>query len=507
MSAHLQNTTLLGAVQGAAKLYGKKHTMLFDALGGELSFGKLLLGTKVLRRTFVKHKFDQLPYLPILLPNTVGLAPIMLAAMACGTVPAILNYTAGESNLKAALKTVQAKVMITSRAFIAKAKLEELIESLSQVVRVYYMEDLRAGISTVDKVLGIIMPLQSVGVEAHDTAFVLFTSGSEGVPKGVAISHGGLLANIEQTLERIDFTQSDKMFCALPLFHSFGMMAGLWLPILAGFQSYLFPSPLQYKTICAEVKRTQATVFISTDTFLKGYAREAQMHDFASVRLLVAGAEAVKSATRTLWRERMGLEILEGYGVTECSPVICVNTPTDAVEGTVGRLYPRMEARLEAVAGLAEGGRLQVRGPNVMKGYIFADNPGVIVPPVDGWYDTGDIVSLDAQNFIRIQGRAKRFAKIGGEMVSLVAVEGFLQDYFDETPFAVIAKGDDKKGERLVLVIAGAQVPDLLDIKKYLRGKGATELMMPSDIQMIPEIPLLGSGKVDYVTLLSLFQS
>src|SRR5205814_7226315 len=219
-----------------------------------------------------------------------------------------------------------------------------------------------------------------------------------------------------------------------------------------GVRVYLYPSPLHYRTVAELIYAVNATIMFGTDTFLAGYARAAHPYDFRSLRYVLAGAEPVKEATRRTYMEKFGLRILEGYGVTETAPVLAINTPMFNRFGTVGRLMPGMTARLEPVPGVAEGGRLYVSGPNVMLGYFKTENPGVLEPPPEGWHDTGDIVTIDPQGFVAIKGRAKRFAKIGGEMISLAAVETLAAELWPDALSAVAAVPDPRKGERLILV-------------------------------------------------------
>jgi acyl-[acyl-carrier-protein]-phospholipid O-acyltransferase/long-chain-fatty-acid--[acyl-carrier-protein] ligase len=243
-----------------------------------------------------------------------------------------------------------------------------------------------------------------------------------------------------------------------------------------------------------------ATILFGTDTFLTGYARNAHPYDFYSVRFVVAGAERVRPETRQTWMDKFGLRILEGYGVTECSPVLAVNTPIHYRAGTVGRMLDGIEHRLEPVEGIEEGGRLVVKGPNIMTGYLRAATPGKIDPPVEGWYDTGDIVKIDAKGFVTILGRAKRFSKIAGEMVSLAAVEMKLQQAFPDHTHAVVAVPDPRKGEQLVLFTTDGKL-DRSRLAEGLKAQGAMELMIPRIIMSVETIPILGTGKTDYVTL------
>jgi acyl-[acyl-carrier-protein]-phospholipid O-acyltransferase / long-chain-fatty-acid--[acyl-carrier-protein] ligase len=248
-----------------------------------------------------------------------------------------------------------------------------------------------------------------------------------------------------------------------------------------------------------------ATIMFGTDTFLAGYARVAHPYDFRSLRYILAGAEPVKEATRRTYMEKFGLRILEGYGVTETAPALALNTPMFNKFGTVGRVLPGMEARLEKVEGVEEGGRLYVRGPNVMLGYLKVDNPGVLEPPAEGWHDTGDIVSIDEQGFLTIKGRAKRFAKVAGEMISLAAVEALASELWPDALSAVVAVPDLRKGERLILL---TQQKDATrgDFQMFAKAKHASDLMMPSDVWVLDKLPLLGSGKVDMMAAQKLVQ-
>jgi acyl-[acyl-carrier-protein]-phospholipid O-acyltransferase/long-chain-fatty-acid--[acyl-carrier-protein] ligase len=415
----------------------------------------------------------------------------------------MLNFTAGAANLLAACRAAQVRVILTSRAFILKGQLEKLIEGLeaapaAERPRIIYLEDIRKEITVRDKLRGLLQGRRPMAPGcADDPAAIVFTSGSEGVPKGVVITHRNMLANIGQIAARIDYGRSDKIFNVLPLFHSFGLTAGLVLPLVYGVPVYMYPSPLHYKTIPELIYKTNATVLIGTDTFLSGYARQANAYDFRSLRYVVAGAEPVKAATRALYLEKFGIRLLEGYGVTETAPVLALNTPMFNRFGTVGRMLPGIEARLDPVPGIADGGRLVVRGPNIMLGYLRTENPGVIDPPPEGWHDTGDIVTIDPDGFITIRGRAKRFAKLGGEMISLQAVDMLAADLWPDAISVAASVPDARKGERILLFTdqAGA---DRSSFIAHARAQGAPELMVPAEIHVIPAVPLLGSGKVDF---------
>ncbi|MGY4485758.1 acyl-[acyl-carrier-protein]-phospholipid O-acyltransferase/long-chain-fatty-acid--[acyl-carrier-protein] ligase [Bradyrhizobium sp. LM3.2] len=491
--------TLFEALGHAYRDRDTGKVIVEDALGTKLTYRKLILGAQVLSRklesgTAVGENVG------VLLPNSAGVAVVFMALQNIGRVPAMLNFSAGPVNVLAAMKAAQVKTVLTSKVFIEKGKLDKLMAAISAQVRVVYLEDVRASIGTADKIKGLLAgTAPRVTRQANDPAVVLFTSGSEGTPKGVVLSHRNILANAAQALARVDANANDKVFNVLPVFHSFGLTGGMMMPLLAGIPIYMYPSPLHYRIVPELIYQTGATILFGTDTFLTGYARSAHAYDFRTLRLVIAGAEAVKDRTRQVFMERYGIRILEGYGVTETAPVLAMNTPMANRPGTVGRLSPLMESRLEPVPGIEEGGRLSVRGPNVMLGYLRAENPGVLEPLAEGWHDTGDIVAIDAAGFITIKGRAKRFAKIAGEMVSLSAVESIATTLWPQAASVAVSIPDPRKGERIVLLTTekGAERSAMLGQAKTI---GASELTVPAAILVVDKVPLLGTGKTDYVT-------
>ncbi|HVY18724.1 MAG TPA: acyl-[ACP]--phospholipid O-acyltransferase [Bauldia sp.] len=489
--------TVPQALIAAARRHGSDHIVLEDPVSGFLSYKKMLIGASVLGRKLMP--LAQVGgAVGVMLPNANGAAVAVIGLMSAGRVPAMINFTAGATNILAACKAAEVKTIVTSRAFIEKGNMQPLVAALSKAVDVLMLEDVRKTVTLVDKLRALLSPYRPlVARQPDDPAAILFTSGSEGVPKGVVLSHANMLANTAQGAARIEFGRTDKFFNVLPIFHSFGLTVGLILPLVSGCRVYLYPSPLHYRIVPELIYSSNATVLLGTDTFLMGYARTANPYDFRSLRLIVAGAEPVKLATRQIYMEKFGLRILEGYGVTEAAPALTFNTPMFSREGTVGRLLPGIEARLDPVPGIEGAGRLVVRGPNVMLGYLRPDKPGVLDRPSDGWHDTGDIVAIDDDGFITIRGRAKRFAKIGGEMISMAAVEMLVSELWPENQSAVTAVPDPKRGERLVLV---TDKPDAnrAAVGAFARQRGASELMVPSDVLVAPALPLLGSGKVDH---------
>ncbi len=491
---------IMAALIEAGDRHGWRRNALEDPVTGRLTYGRLVTAANVLGRKLM-------PLAPVgghigvMLPNANGTAVTVFALASAGRVPAMINFSAGAANVLSACATAEVTTVLTSRAFIEKGRLGALAEAMSAQVRLVYLEDVRAGISLGDKVRGLLhgrKPL--VPRRGEDPAAVLFTSGSEGTPKGVVLANRCMLANVAQVAARIDFGPMDKVFNVLPVFHAFGLTAALVLPLVSGVPVYLYPSPLHYRIVPELVYGTNSTVLFGTDTFLAGYARAAHAYDLRSLRYVVAGAEAVKEATRRTWLEKFGLRILEGYGVTECGPVVALNTPMFNRFGTVGRILPGIETRLDPVPGIEEGGRLSVRGPNVMLGYIRADKPGQIEPPPEGWHDTGDIVAIDGAGFVTIKGRAKRFAKIAGEMVSLASVEALATELWPDRPSAVAAVPDPRKGERLVL-FTEAKEATRAAYQTFAKGKGASDVAIPAEVVVMEALPLLGAGKIDLMAV------
>jgi acyl-[acyl-carrier-protein]-phospholipid O-acyltransferase/long-chain-fatty-acid--[acyl-carrier-protein] ligase len=508
--------TLFQALLDAKDVHGGRVGVVEDIKREPLTYKKLVTGSMALGRVFegVTRPGEAVG---VMLPNVSGVVATFFALQSIGRVPAMLNYTAGAANLKAACVAAEVHSIVTARAFVDQAKLGPVIEALEAAGRkILYLEDIGATLGVGAKLRALITARfagrlhRRRQISPNSAAVILFTSGSEGLPKGVVLTHRNLLANCLQLSARIDFNESDLVLNALPVFHSFGLTGGTLLPILSGIRTLLYPSPLHYRIVPALAYDSNATILFGTDTFLAGYARMAHSYDFYSVRYIFAGAERVRDETRRAYADKFGLRILEGYGATEAGPVIAVNTPMYYLGGSVGRLLPGIEAKLDAVPGIEiadgiGGGRLSIRGPNIMAGYMKTDAPGALQPPEDGWHDTGDIVTIGSDDgvgggFVTIRGRAKRFAKIGGEMVSLPAVEGYAAAVWPGAEHAVVTRPDAKKGEQLVLFTThqDAKPAQLL---AWGKANGIAELALPRDVRVVEALPVLGTGKLDYVTM------
>ena len=498
--------TLYEALLKAEHVNGDDAIIAEDVERRPMKFKKLVQGTIILGNKISKLT-QRGENVGLMLPGSTGALVTFFALQAYGRIPAMLNFSAGSQAMLSACKTAKIKNVITSRRFIELARLKDTVEQLKDV-NIIYIEDLKKQITWTDKLLTLQSPEKihnKQRVKNSEPAIILFTSGSEGEPKGVVLSHANLMTNIVQLSSRADFNRQDIVFNCLPIFHSFGLTGGMLLPILSGIRTFFYPSPLHYRIVPELVYSANATIMFGTDTFLNGYGRMANPYDFYRMRYIFSGAEKLKEETRRLYMDRFGVQVFEGYGATETSPALAVNSSMHQKPGTVGRFLPGVEYRLEAVQGVNEGGRLFVRGPNVMLGYYLASNPGVLQPPTDGWHDTGDIVSIDDDGYVKILGRAKRFAKIAGEMVSLMLVETMAQTIWPDAQHAVTILPDARKGEQLALLTTQKDA-SRETLSAHAAKNGISGLAVPSIVISVDKMPMLATGKTDYSVVKSLIE-
>ncbi|MFZ3583664.1 MFS transporter [Loktanella sp. DJP18] len=496
-----QQPSIPHAFHASCRTLDAKATALSDPLGTSLTRGKIAIGAAAFSAVLQRHTAPG-EHIGVLLPG-VAAAPIVLMGLwRAGRVAAILNPTLGVAPMMSAIDTGGIKQILTSQAFIDKANLGALVKDLEvQGITFLWTDALKAEIGTGAKIRAIMAAKRPTDVclSFNDTAVILFTSGTEGAPKGVVLTHGNLVANLAQLRARTDVGPRDKMLSALPLFHSFGLTGGVLLPMMTGAHVMIYPTPLHYRIIPELAYGHNATLLLGTDTFLSGWGRRASAYDFASVRAAIAGAEPVKQATRALYSEKFGVRILEGFGATEAGPVVALNTPMENRSGTVGRVLSHIETRLDDVAGV-DGKRLWIKGPNIMAGYLLAGDKGKIHAPEDGWYDTGDIVTVSSEGYMSIVGRAKRFAKVGGEMVSLAAAEVLASTLWPDAHVAALSTPDARKGEKVILITTQKNA-DRKTLSAFAKEKGTAEITVPSEIIIVEKIPLLASGKTDYPAL------
>jgi acyl-[acyl-carrier-protein]-phospholipid O-acyltransferase/long-chain-fatty-acid--[acyl-carrier-protein] ligase len=498
------NITLIQSLWFQISMFGTKYIIADDLKRKNWTYGllrKAIIGLGVLldKRTSVHESIG------ILLPNLGVTAALIFGLTARGRIPALLNFSSGVHSMSGAMDLVQANKIITSKAFLEGANLSDL-PSLMPSYEWIYLEDLQK--RTLKQTLTILTNLFlwrrfEIQKDPEETAVILFTSGSEGIPKGVVHSHRSLLSNVDQIKAVFPFGPEDFFMSALPMFHAFGLTAGTLVPLLTGSRVFFYPSPLHYRVIPELIYEHQMTVLFGTSTFLSNYAKHAHPYDFRTLKYVIAGAEKLAEPVREMWMDKFGIRILEGYGATETAPVLSVNTPLAYRCGTVGKLLPGIDWKLEEVAGVHQGGLLHVTGANLMRGYLLSGQNTIQWTESTygkGWYNTGDVVDIDAEGFVSIVGRVKRFAKIAGEMVSLDLVEKIAQLADPLANHAVIAVPDSKRGESLILW-TDAQEMHREQCLKIIQEHRYSELCLPRRIEIVKQLPYLGSGKLDYKML------
>ncbi|MCK5829399.1 MAG: AMP-binding protein [Methylococcales bacterium] len=499
-----QHQSIFSALLDARKIHGGKHTVAEDLERKPLSYNALITRSIAIGNVLKKITQEQ-ENVGIFLPNSAKTLNIILGLQLFNRVPAMLNFSTGSKGMLSACKTAKVKTVLTSRRFVELGKFTDEAKALEKQINLVYLEDLASSISGLDKLKALIQSktidfwYNHQQLNPEMPAVVLFTSGSEGEPKGVVLSHANILANHKQIASRINFNAQDVVLNFLPMFHSFGFTAGTMLPVLSGMTTFFYPSPLHFTVIPEIAYDIGATIMFGTNTFLTSYAKKAHAYDFYKMRYVVAGAEKLQDSTRQIWAEKFGIRILEGYGATETSPVAAVNTPMYFKLGTVGRLMPRMQYKLEDIPGIKDAGKLHLYGPNIMQGYYLSDNPGKLVPPKSiygtGWYDTGDIVNVDEEGFVSIRGRSKRFAKVGGEMISLAAIEQLAVKAWPDADHASTSLPDEKKGEQVILLTTqkGADSKQL-----QVSSKGVQSIALPKKVFVVDFIPMMATGKINY---------
>ncbi len=499
--------TIPEALLEAVRIYGKGSAVVDDLRQEGQTYGRLLKGMMALGRLTARLAPEG-EVVGVLLPNSGPTVALLLGLMAARRVPAMLNYSVGAEGLRAACTAAEVKTVISSRAFLEHPRLAGLAEQLTGV-RLVYLEDLRASFGLADRLWLVFrgkgwLKRAVRRLRPEDPAVVLFTSGSEGLPKGVVLSHDSILANLAQIKAVIDFTNRDKMMNALPVFHSFGLTAGVLLPLLSGARVFLYPSPLHFRIIPELVYDRNCTALLGTPTFLDRYGRAAHPYDFYKVRYVVGGAEKLSEETRRLWQDKFGIRILEGYGATECSPVISVNTPFAHRPGSVGKFLPGIEWKVVPAPGIEEGGELHVRGDNVMLGYWRHTAPRKLEPPSSslgpGWYATGDVVTVDEDGYLFIRDRLRRFAKVAGEMIPLEVTERIAAEVSPRYRSAATAVARPGRGDVIVLFTCDPEV-DRSVLAGAAKRLGLPELALPRRIVHLDRLPLLATGKPDYVQL------
>lgn len=488
----------------SARKFGPKTEILEDSNKNRFTYKKLLISS-IATSTVIPRSESRIG---IMMPNIAPTVILYLATQFANKTTVMLNYTAGAKNISSAAKTSQIKFIITSQKFIETLELTNVIHELEKLcIKIIYIENLKNQISIYNKFFSIIKYYQIIYLRQfklnnsrlNSESTILFTSGSEGSPKGVVLSNKNIQANIAQASSRIDINPTDVVLNVLPIFHCYGLTGATLLPLSMGVKVFLYLNPLHYRIVPEIAYDIGATIIFGTNTFLANYAKFAHPYDFYKIRYAIAGAEKLQNETQNLWSQKFGIRILEGYGTTETAPVISINTPMYYKDGTVGRIFPAIQYKLKKIPGIKIGGELHVKGPNIMLGYITEKRPDQLLAPPDGYHNTGDIAEIDNNGFLKILGRVKRFAKVGGEMVSLSIVEDLVNKNWNDYQNAVVSIHSNK-GEKITLFTTNKHLLRT-DLVKCFKNNGLPEIYIPKQIFYIKKLPTIGSGKTDYLKL------
>ncbi|MBC8526720.1 MAG: AMP-binding protein [Candidatus Cloacimonetes bacterium] len=483
-----------------AKKLGNKIAVYDQTTGKDISYSKMLIASLILSKYFSRYHGE---HIGVMVPTSAGCMLSVLGSLMCGKTPVMINYATGaRENSIYAQERCSFKTIITSKKLLDKLNVEPLegmvyLEDIMESLTIF--DKLKAAIKS--KLPGSILHLLVHRGSENENCVILFTSGSERDPKAVQLSHKNIFHNINALPKIIDIDASDIFAATLPVFHVFGLTTTFWLPILIGASIVAHANPLDYKAICDSIKKYKVTLLLGTPAFFYGYLQKAKIGDFASIRYAIAGADKVTDQLREGYMRKHNLEIMEGYGTTETSPVISVNVPGANKPGSIGRPLPGVKVKIidrETDKELPPNkeGKIIVKGELVMNGYL-GDLEETSLRIRDGWYDTGDMGILDDDGFLWHRGRLRRFVKIGGEMVSLVRVENILEKLLPEDAVCcVVDVPNPKKGSDIVAAVTTKEIN-----KKQIQKKMAKELpsiAIPKEFHVIEDIPIMPSGKVNF---------
>lgn len=482
-----------------AKELGEKEAIHDYSTGSKLNYKKALIASILLSKIFKKYEKG---FVGVMLPTSAGCILTQNALLMSGHIPVLINYSTGaEQNARFAQKKCAFRTIITSKKLLQKVE-------CPYVEGMIYIEDIMAGINGFHKAKAALIasfPASVIKILVHncdenENAAILFTSGSEKDPKAVQLTHKNIASNIDSISQVFSFTREDIFLCTLPYFHVFGLTTSMWLPLFEGLTLLTYANPLDFKKTCSIVRERQATFLVGTPAFFWGYLRKAEKGDFDSLRIALSGADKCPDALRTSYMEKHGVTLYEGYGATECSPVISANCPDANRPGSVGKPIPNLEIRIENYQTGEEcpagaDGRILVKGNSVMRGY-FNDFEQTSLHIRNGWYDTGDMGNIDEDGYLWHVGRLKRFVKIGGEMISLVKIEDILERFLpEEVLCCVVEIPDSTKGAKIVAVVT-----DQIDEKQTLKlmGEHLPKIALPKKFLYQESLPKMGSGKIDF---------
>jgi len=490
-----------------AKKHAKKFAIIDKTTGKNVTYSRALIGTLILCSKF--KKYDE-GFIGIMIPTSAGCALANVGALMSGRRPVMINYSTGaEDNAKYAQKKCKFRTIITSRALLEKI-------NCSVVEGMVMIEDIMEGVTTGDKLKAALktkLPLNMIlntihKGDEHDTAAILFTSGSEKDPKAVQLTHRNIASNIENFGAYVKISESDILLANLVFFHVFGLTVNLWVSFYYGMTMVSYANPLDFQAISTIAREEKPTIMVGTPSFFWGYLHKSDPGDFKTLRLMVAGADKCPDALREGYMNKHGVTLLEGYGATETSPVISVNSLEFNRPGSTGKVIPGVQVRIESfetgeTCKIKEVGKVLVKGDSVMKGYY--DDPDLTADAlVDGWYNTGDMGYFDEDGYLWHAGRFKRFVKIGGEMVSLVKVENTLEKFLPVgVSCCVVEVSDEKKGAAIIATVT-IEVNKTEILKKM--GDELPNIALPKQFVVIKELPMMGTGKIDFRSVTRIVQ-
>jgi acyl-[acyl-carrier-protein]-phospholipid O-acyltransferase/long-chain-fatty-acid--[acyl-carrier-protein] ligase len=490
-----------------AKKHAKKLAIIDKTTGKSVTYSRALIGALILSSKL--EKYDK-GFIGIMIPTSAGCALATVGALMCGRIPVMINYSTGaEANAKYAQAKCKFKTIITSKALLEKINCP-VMEGMVMI------EDIMESVTTGDKLKSALITKLPVNMilnrihkgDENDTAAILFTSGSEKDPKAVQLSHLNLSSNIENFGAYVNITETDIILANLVFFHIFGLTVNLWVSFYYGMTMVTYANPLDFQTVSTIAREEKPTIMVGTPSFFWGYLHKSEPGDFKSLRIMVAGADKCPDALRDGYMKKHGVTLLEGYGATETSPVISVNSHEFNRPGSTGKVIPNVQVRVENFENgegciTREVGKIMVKGDSVMKGYY--DDPELTADAlIDGWYNTGDMGYFDEDGYLWHAGRFKRFAKVGGEMVSLVKVENTLEKFLPVgVQCCVIEVSDDVKGSSIVATVT-IEVNKSEILKKM--GDELPNIALPKQFFVIKELPMMGTGKIDFRSVTKIVQ-
>ncbi len=481
--------------------YGSKLAFIDRTTDKKVTYAKALIASIILAKKFKRYKSG---FMGIMMPTSAGAALSVLGALMGKHTPVMINYSTGaQRNAEFAQRKCDFETIITSRKLLEKVQCKE-------VPGMVFIEDIMESVSAFDKILAAIKSRLPAALlsrlsgkrDENAIAVILFTSGSEKEPKAVQLSHRNISSNIQGFSGALNLGPGDRMLAILPFFHVFGLTTNLWTPLFHGMTSVTYANPLEFRTISKIVREEQVTMIVGTPSFFWGYLLKSKAGDYASITLAVSGADKCPDKLREGFIKKHGVTLLEGYGATETSPVISCNFEDANKPGSVGKPLQTVKVRIQNYETgedcmIGETGKILIKSESVMVGYLD-DLEETSLRIRSGWYDTGDMGYIDEDGFIWHKGRLKRFVKIGGEMVSLVAVEDALSKRLpDGAECCAVELPDATKGARIV-----AAVTHQVDRKEMLSALSddLPNIALPREFITLEELPKMGSGKIDFRT-------